>query len=177
MGDIHPPKTVKLIFGLIYKENELCDEVFSRMESQWGPVDYKSEAFPFTETEYYEKEMGASLTRQYISLQNLIFPDALPAIKVVSNQWEENLSDQRNRRINIDPGYITTANLVLASTKDFSQRIYLSQGIYAEVTMTYVRGEYIHLPWTYPDYWNHRDVFLEIRKIYMDQLKKRTSSE
>jgi hypothetical protein len=56
------------------------------------------------------------------------------------------------RLLNLDPGYLTEAKLVLASTKDHAHRIYLSQGIYAEVTLSYRRGHWRHHDWTYPDY-------------------------
>ena len=75
------------------------------------------------------------------------------------------------RRINIDPGYITSSNLILASTKNFSHRLYLGRGIFGEVTMRYENKDFTRLPWTYPDYYTHRDVLLHIRNIYRRQLK------
>ena len=46
-----------------------------------------------------------------------------------------------------DPG-----KLVLASTKDFAHRIYLSRGIYAEVTLQYRHRRWEHHEYTFPDY-------------------------
>jgi hypothetical protein len=43
----------------------------------------------------------------------------------------------------------------LASTKDHAHRIYLNDGIYAEVTLAYRRGGWQAFPWTYPDYRRH----------------------
>ena len=56
------------------------------------------------------------------------------------------------RPLNLDPGYITAAKLVLASTKDHAHRIYLQDGIYAEVTLAYRHRAWQPLEWTYPDY-------------------------
>ena len=56
------------------------------------------------------------------------------------------------RPLNLDPGYITPAKLVLASTKDHAHRIYLRDGIYAEVTLSFRGRKWQPLEWTYPDY-------------------------
>jgi hypothetical protein len=49
-------------------------------------------------------------------------------------QWPE------PRPLNLDPGYLTEAKLVLATTKDRNHRLYLDRGIFAEVTLCYQRG-------------------------------------
>jgi hypothetical protein len=41
---------------------------------------------------------------------------------------------------------------VLASGKNFSHRIYIGLGIYADLTLIYQKGSFQKLPWTYPDY-------------------------
>ena len=79
------------------------------------------------------------------------------------------------RRVNIDPGYIEAGKLVLASTKNASQRIYLRSGIYAEATLLYYEGEFHGCSYTYPDYlWPETLAFLtRLRAIYLQQLRKR----
>lgn len=176
MGAITPPEKVKAIFGLLYKDRARIDEALRKIEDSFGPIDYRSPEFPFVETDYYNIEMGEGLTRQYISLQNLIVPDELARLKQLSNLWEEQSAADGKRAINLDPGYLGAANLILASTKNFSQRIYVGQGIYAEVTMTFQKEDFHKLPWTYPDYYNHRDVLCEIRKIYRAQLRGQNES-
>ncbi|MBW1723631.1 MAG: DUF4416 family protein [Deltaproteobacteria bacterium] len=42
--------------------------------------------------------------------------------------------------------------MILASTKNFSHRIYLKDGIWAELTLSYANGTFVTHPWTYPDY-------------------------
>lgn len=175
MGEISSPDLVKPIIGLLYKEPEDIEQALGKIEQRFSPVDYSSAEFPFIETEYYEREMGANLIRRYVSLRDLINPNQLAHLKVLSNQCEDEQAVDGKRTINLDPGYIGAANLVLASTKNFSQRIYLDQGIYAEVTMTFARDDFHKLPWTYPDYYNHRDVLLEIRKIYRSNILRLNS--
>ena len=45
----------------------------------------------------------------------------------------------------------STGKLVLATTKDRDHRLYLGEGIYAEVTLHYQGGAWRARPWTYPD--------------------------
>jgi hypothetical protein len=149
-------------------------DIVQRIEANASPVDFLSEEFPFTETQYYNEEMGEGLIRRYVSAEKLIDPDQLPHWKHLTNLWEDQHSVDGCRAINIDPGYLTAANLVLASTKPFSHRLYLGRGIYGEVTMLYMHGEYIKLPWTYPDYLNHQDAIKQIRHLYMAQRKSMT---
>jgi len=172
VGKIRPPQKVKLIYGVLFKDLKIWEEARARIEAHFGPVDLVSGFYPFVETAYYEQEMGAELTRCYLSLQELKEPDVLVHAKQLSNLWEEQFSENGRRRINLDPGCLGESNLVLASTKNFSQRIYLGRGIYGEVTMIYARGDFTRLPWTYPDYFHHKDFFLAVRKIHQAQLKE-----
>ena len=56
------------------------------------------------------------------------------------------------RPINLDPGYLTGAKLVLASTKDFAHRIYLRDGIFAEITMGFRGDSWTSHDFTFPDF-------------------------
>jgi len=177
VGKIRPPQKVKWIYGVLFRDPAVWEEARRRIEAHFGPIDLVSEYYPFIETTYYEAEMGAKLTRCYVSLQELRNPEELVHGKQLSNLWEEQFSENGRRRINLDPGYLGESNLVLASTKNFSQRIYLGRGIYGEVTMVYTHGDFVKLPWTYPDYWHHKDFFLMVRKIYQNQLKELTAGK
>jgi len=95
--------------------------------------------------------------------------------KLRTNELERKYSEGGRRKINLDPGYITESNLVLASTKAYNHRIYLKEGIYAEVTLIYRKKTgYEPLPWTYPDYRTRLalDFFGEVRRLYREELKK-----
>jgi hypothetical protein len=122
----------------------------------FGPIPLTSNAFDFTETDYYTASMGPDLKKQFIAFERLIDPGELAAIKRTTNQWEADYAAQKAhdepRPLNIDPGYITGAKLVLASTKDHAHRIYLCEGIYAELTLMYRHRHWQPLEWTYPDY-------------------------
>ena len=124
----------------------------------FGPVALESNLFRFDRfTDYYEPSMGAELFKRIWAFENLIDPERLAAIKVVTNRLEEeyaelHASPEIVRPLNLDPGYIDLGKLVLASTKDHAHRIYLQQGIFAELTLIYTKKHWQPLPWTYPDY-------------------------
>ena len=100
--------------------------------------------------------MGTDLNKQFLAFERLIDPAALADIKRQTNDWEAEYAalgrHAEPRPLNLDPGYITPAKLVLASTKDHAHRIYLRDGIYAEVTLAYRHRQWQPLEWTYPDY-------------------------
>ena len=175
MGQIksHPP--AKLIFGAITGTPELLAEVYQRLSDRLGQIDFTSALLPFDYTTYYETEMGKGLQRQFVSFETLIAPDDLASTKHFSNAVEGQFAKEGTecRQVNLDPGYISAAKLVLASTKDHAHRIYLQEGIYAEITLRFHRKTFQPWEWTYPDYGTQTyvDIFNHIRGIYMEQLR------
>ena len=131
---------------------------------------------PFDYTDYYTEEMGEKLLRKLISFEKLVEPLELIETKIFTNSLEEKFlhAENQGRQINLDPGYITAAKLVLASTKDHVHRIYLGRGIYAEVTLKREGKTFRSWLWTYPDYGSdgHIAIFNEIRRMYMAQLRE-----
>ena len=125
-------------------------------EREFGATAAVSPAFDFTETNYYAAEMGVGLKKQFWAFAGAIDPGRLAAIKLATNQWEAEYAARslhpEPRPLNLDPGYLTLAKLVLASTKDHAHRIYLADGIYAEVTLSFRGGAWQPFDWTYPDY-------------------------
>jgi hypothetical protein len=153
MGAIKEPQPVVPVVGLIYTRDFNVEELHEHLAGHIGTVNLKSEPHPFTHTVYYNNEMGPDLTRQWLAFDALIKPDELAALKIWTNELEEKtLNDREGRMVNIDPGIISLSSLILASTKNYSHRIYLSGGIYAEVTLIYKDNRFNHLEWTYPDY-------------------------
>jgi hypothetical protein len=174
MGSIKTHLPVKLIVPMFTGEAMLFEHAQEVLIACFGPLDYRSARLPFAHTAYYTPEFGAALQRQIITFARLIDPGDLGAIKRHTNALEQRLSRAGKRRINLDPGYVSAAKLVLATTKDHSHRIYLGQGIYAEVTLSYHHGDWQALPWTYPDYASdtYRAILREVRGLYMAQLRE-----
>ncbi len=156
MGQAHSPTPVLLIVAASSRYEEALAWARRALEPCFGPVALVSEAFNFVETEYYASTMGTDLKKQFITFAQLIDPGALASIKRQTNAWEAEYAalgrHPEPRPLNLDPGYITPAKLVLASTKDHAHRIYLQEGIYAEVTLSYRARRWQPQEWTYPDY-------------------------
>jgi hypothetical protein len=173
MGSISKPQPVKLAVGFIFKDQAILLKAESILRKKFGDLDFESETLPFTYTDYYEKELGKGLKRKFISFKKLILPESLTHIKVLTNNIEKKLSVDAHRLINIDPGYVDLSKLVLASTKDFSHRIYMGRGIYSEVTLMYQDKTFNSKDWTYPDYRTpeYIAIFNRIREIFAAQLK------
>jgi len=174
VGKVKKIKPVKLVIGVFSNDFELIEAIKGNFQKKFGQVDYESSFLPFSKTNYYQKEMGDNLKRKIFAFKRLIFPDLLPRIKKFTNYLEEKFAqDDGKRRINIDPGYLTLAKFILATTKDYSHRLYLQQGIYAEGTLHYKDGSFKPWEWTYPDYCQKEyiEIFNQIRNIYIGQIK------
>ncbi len=175
VGQIKSPSPVKLVTGVITARTSLLTPVYHRMTERFGHIDFRSELLPFDYTPYYESEMGQGLQRQFISFAELIAPEELASAKHFSNvlECEFAVGDRAHRCVNLDPGYISAAKLILASTKNHAHRIYLQKGIYAEITLKFRDKTFQPWEWTYPDYRMPRyvDIFNHIRQIYLGQLR------
>jgi hypothetical protein len=175
MGRIGEPLPVKLFMSLITKDENIRRQAMEALKGDFGEMDLVSEQFPFDFTDYYRSEMGDNLFRHFITFTPLISRDTLPDIKLTTNRLEEKFTDSAgNRRINIDPGYLSQAHIVLATTKGYAHRPYLAKGIYADLTLIYRNKSFQPLDWTYPDYKQKRTVqlFNEIRMRYVEKLKE-----
>ena len=146
------PKPAKLVIGMFMKNKALCRDVVGRLCESFGPIDMVSRWLPFLETDYYAAEMGAPLFRRLIAFLTLVQQDALAGIKRLTNELETRFAANGNRAVNIDPGYLVAERFVLSTGKNFTHRIYLREGIYADLTLIYREGRFLPLDWTYPDY-------------------------
>ena len=173
MGTARKPLQVKLIASLLTGDLDLLPQARDALVEQYGPVDWESDLLPFDHTDYYAAEFGPDLQRQIVAFERLVDPVALPDIKLQTNRLEWEMAGGEQRRINIDPGYVSLGKLVLASTKDHAHRLYLGRGVYGEITLTFQRGRFRAWPWSYPDYASevYCRLFDAIRARYKRQLR------
>jgi len=183
MGAIRSPSPVNLFCGLISNDPDLMMRAVRLLEQHQGPTDAVSELWPFDQTHYYTAEMGEGLQRQFVSFAKLIDPGQLASIKILTNSLERRINyelglPEDQRRVNLDPGYLTLSKVVLATTKDYSHRLYLGSGIYAESTLHYESGRWVAWPWTYPDYADTRyhAFFEHLREQFKAKLNARRSA-
>ncbi len=169
------PQPAKLFTGLLYPTSDIYIESVSALVLVFGNIDLESSEIPFANTGYY-REIGYPLFRRFVSFQKLIDRESIVSAKLTANKIELASSNSGKRKVNIDPGYMTLANVFLASCKDYSHRIYLRDGVYLESEYRYSSGEYLFWPWTYPDYMqkSYTDFFLDMRRIYAKELKIKT---
>jgi len=173
MGIITKHLPVKSITAITYRPGLDIEPVFSELVKIQSAIELRSHIYDFSKfTPYYELEMGGDLRKLFITFLDLIKPEELPSIKVKTNLLEENYYIEKKRQVNIDPGYITQAKLVLSTTKNYSHRIYLGQGIFGDLHMQFSNKSYQAQPWTYPDYQDENNVqfFNSVRKRYLEQL-------
>jgi hypothetical protein len=174
MGKLRTYPPVKIFVAVTYAQQISPEEVFAGLEHLLSPVDSRSGIFAFSEfTDYYFPEMGAELKKQVIAFRDLLPAENLPDIKISTNILETRFPGKNGRRVNIDPGYICAAKVVLATTKDYDHRLYLGRGIFGDVHLRFRGGHFGPNDWTYPDYRQPEIIrfFEELRGAYMNQLK------
>lgn len=153
MGALHTPRLVTPLVACICGQDERYAAALPELEALFGPRELESPVYPFDKTAYYEPEMGAGLKRRFITFKRLADPAGLVDWKLATNALEQRFAAEDSRRtINLDAGYLTGAKLVLASTKDFAHRIYLRDGIFAEITLAFRGGAWLAHECTFPDF-------------------------
>ena len=173
MGKIQNHLPVKLFTAITYKPEFDHRVLYPILENKFSSIETTSLPYEFSSfTGYYKDEMGENLKKLFVIFKELIDPAELASIKISANLIESDYVDDDKRMINIDPGYLTQAKLVLATTKNYSHRVYLGKGIFGDVHMHYQRGQYRPNPWTYPDYRAESNVkfFGKIREQYLQHL-------
>ena len=176
MGQLkeHPP--VKLIIGVTIRPEIRMSEIKDLLESKYSPVELESEPFAFSRfTGYYDREMGKELIKVFFVFKQLVPPELLADIKNETNQLESGFLDEGRRMVNLDPGYISEAKLVLATTKNYAHRIYLRDGIFGDVHLCYTQNDFQPQPWTYPDYQQPAVIsfFKSVRNNYLKQISSK----
>ena len=171
-----------LVCGIIAGGESLVGEAEGLLADEFGDIGLRSEIHPFDGTDYYCTEMGEGLLRRFVIFQDPADPAALAGVKRRTMELESRFSvrtpaGEVRRRINLDPGYVTPSRFVLATTKDFSHRICLAAGIYAEITLNFGKEGIRRHEWTYPDIKSGRyDAFLlAARAMAMDGCVGQTS--
>jgi len=174
MSQPQVPRPGRLFLSILSAKWELFqEELVSMLKLRFGETDYISPFIPFTESDYYNRELGTPIYRRILTFRTLVALDRLAEIKLLTNELETRFSRGTNRIINLDPGLLTLERLVLASGKNFTHRIYLGRGIWADLTLVFVQGDWRDLPWTFPDYASEKlkSRLRTIRYNYYLQLK------
>jgi hypothetical protein len=172
MAEPSLPDPVLLVVAAFSRHPEALAWARERLEKDFGPLARASPLFDFHQTSYYEATMGAGLKKQLLAFRELVRPEGLAGVKLHTNELERELASARAfpepRPLNLDPGILSLGKFQLATTKDQAHRIYLREGIFAEVTLRFQAGAFEPWPWTYADYreMEVRAFLKELRDLY-----------
>jgi hypothetical protein len=175
MAEPQLPVPVLLVVAAFSRHPEALAWAHQRLEREYGPILRAGDPFDFHHTSYYEPTMGAGLRKQLFAFK-LVAADCLPGVKLRSNALEREFAATgaypEPRPLNLDPGVLSLGKFQLATTKDQAHRIYLRDGIFAEVTLRFQAGAFEPWPWTYADYREPavRAFLKELRDLYKQLL-------
>jgi hypothetical protein len=178
MWELKEPKPVKLIIGILAADSKCLHAAIEVTDDKFGRIDLVSDIWPFDKTDYYKNQTGPNILRQFVSVERLIRPGVLAGIKLRANKLEQKLAKilarPVPRPVNLDPGIIEPSKLILATTKNYSHRIYIGKKMYAEVTLLFDKASWRPFDYTYPDYRQqcYFDFFDKVRHRLLEQLPK-----
>jgi hypothetical protein len=163
---------VKCFSGFIYRDKDIYQTVKEKLAGIFSPVDLESDVFDFNFTTYYNEELGIPLYRSFVSFEELIRPQQLPDIKRLTNNIEIETACNGKRTINLDPGYLSEANVIIATTKNYYHRVPLQKGIYAHMEYVIKGKKICPLEWTYPDFKSpgYLEFFQELQRLYKKEM-------
>ncbi len=174
MANKGAPELVKAFVAVLGSDDQQMKAAAEALTGVWGPLDLRSQVFPFAHTDYYEAEMGADLRRQFFAFERLVDPGQLPELKEQAALLEDQLASDGRRPVNLDPGYLDYNKVVLASYKAGGQKIYMRDGVYADMVLLYERGQFNPFIWTFPDFVgpDYAPVLTELRRLYRRQRRQ-----
>ena len=107
MGDVRDPTPVLLLIAASSRHEAALAWGLRQSETEFGSAAAVSDAFDFTETDYYDAEMGLGLKKQFWVFAEPIDPSRLAAIKRRTNEWEAEYAGLKThaepRPLNLDP--------------------------------------------------------------------------
>lgn len=121
------------------------------LEGILGPVLLESGGYPFDMSDYYAAEMGGGLVRVWLVF-GTADPSMLPGWKADCASLEDSLREGGRRTVNIDPGYLDLGKLVLASSKEAPDKVYMGGGVWAHTCLRYRDGGFTAPDHSFPDF-------------------------
>jgi hypothetical protein len=183
MAETRPVVPALLVVAQFSRHPEALAWSRRQLEALYGPVGLAGEPYAFSHTSYYAPTMGTDLLKQLLAFERLVPPDVLPDVKLATNALEAERTASGTypeaRPLNLDPGLLTLGKFLLATTKDQAHRVYLRDGIFAEVTLRFQAGAWEPWPWTYADYREPfvRDFLGAARDYYRSRLVEGTGAD
>ncbi len=174
MSVLKEPTKANLTVSIMYKDEKLMNEALDLMKNRFGEIDFSCEPFVFSDiSPYYNPEMGEKIFKRIFSFKKLVNRDVMIEAKHLAVEIEERFSNEGKREVNLDPGLLSLENFILVTGKNFSHRIYLGKGVFAEITLILKSKRMETLPWSYKDYQLEpaRSFILDLRELFKKKLK------
>jgi hypothetical protein len=173
------PKPARLVVSCLAPDRDVANQALQELIKEFGPIESEFGPLPFPYSSYYEDELGPQPWRRIWEFRNLAPREDLARIKLLTNGVETAHGRNGKRIFNLDPGFLTLDNFVLATGKGRPHRVYLRDGVFADITLIFVRGAFTATPWTYPDYASHEiiEIMNHLRKRYKTLLRESERNE
>jgi len=158
MGVARRPEYCLFFVATLFSSPDTLESALKELHPAFGPVLFTTDPFPWDVSDYYAPELGSPLRRSFVFFAPVVETSGLAEAKVITCGIEDGLAMAGKRRVNLDPGYVTLAKVVLASRKNYSHRINLGRGVFAELELYCEAGGFRPLPYTYLDYRDARNI-------------------
>lgn len=136
MSDLLKPSKCFLFCSCLYNQEAALVSFDKIFEGRFGPsIKFTHEFFPMKD--FYAKEMGEAIhLKRVIYLSTQLFDrEQIVTEKLWATHLENVNLKNGKRTLNIDVGTISLENLILATGKNFVHRIYLSDGVFADLNL------------------------------------------
>jgi hypothetical protein len=115
-----------LFMAVMYADEKVFEKAKAELVKKYGSIKAESSVYDFKFTNYYEPEMGSGLKKLFLVFEKEISKKDLADIKFFITEIEKRYSKGNNRVVNIDPGYLSSTELQLATFKEksFKEKIH-----------------------------------------------------
>lgn len=161
---------VKFFVAVLYSKKEIYDKTILLLKEKFGEIIIEGKPYDFDFTDYYSEEMGKDLLKRFVVFKKEIDKKELSQIRKVTGEIEDKFRVNVKRQINLDPGYISDKEVVLASVKkkDFKENI--GNGIFAHKIYSFENNKVKIFFHTFPDYKveENKKFFLDIKNKFLN---------
>lgn len=159
MSELNTPKEIFFFASILYRSDIYSHQEIIAIAKKILPFDIEFTHPHFPMKEYYSKEMGDETLLQRLFLVCSTPQDRrlLVDLKIQASELEQAFANSSKRTLNLDIGFISLEQVVLATGKPYYHRIYLDRGVYGNLELYQNEDEFKLFPWTYPDY-AHQDI-------------------
>ncbi len=144
---------VNLLFiAVMYSSEDIFNKAKNDLIAKYGNIKAESFAYDFSFTDYYKDEMGSNLKKRFLIFNKEISKQDLIEIKFFITEIEKKYSQDNKRTIYIDPGYLSSKELVLATFKQRSFKEKIHDKVWLHKVLEFNENNIKHFFHTFADY-------------------------